>query len=146
MAWQPISMFIASKVGAAFPFVGREELLDSLRREIKEDYKTHVQIVEELLKNSNTRFGDKLISLKFCYGAPGIGKMRSLYELVQNILTSSKSSTTVTTVNWLTGHEQIRFRKSRNGTRYLFTFTNGFSITIVCPKNRFRADLLYKFF
>lgn len=98
MVWQLISSFIASEVGAAFPFVGRDELLASLRREIKEDYQIHVRIINEL-KNSDTKFGDKLISFKFCYGAPGIGKTRSLYELTQNILVSSKSNITVTTVN-----------------------------------------------
>ncbi len=87
---QPISRYIASKVGASFPFVGREELLNSLRKEIQEDYQIHLRVIEEMRKNGETRFGDKLISFKFCYGAPGIGKTRSLYELMQSIITSSK--------------------------------------------------------
>jgi len=65
-------------------------LLNSLRKEIQEDYQIHLQMIEEMRKNGETKFGDKLISFKFCYGAPGIGKTRSLYELMQNIITSSK--------------------------------------------------------
>jgi hypothetical protein len=77
---QPIDRFIVSAVGAAFPLVGRAQLLESLREQIRSDYEDHLRILKlirehlESTKKNALKMGEKGISFKFCYGAPGIGK------------------------------------------------------------------------
>lgn len=85
---QVINYFITSAVGRCFPLVGRAELLELLRKEIRKDYEDHLKI----LKLPRQSYGDKTISFKFCYGAPGIGKTRFLYELMQNLIADSTFS------------------------------------------------------
>ncbi len=80
-------------MGASFPLVGRTELLESLREEIRNDYEAHLRILKlkcESTEKGELKIGNKGISFKFCYGAPGIGKTRFLYELTQNIIADSK--------------------------------------------------------